>query len=639
MRAASATAGGFRVSGAFGMLRSMDAPTTAAQRLQAAQQHLARAELDAAYEQASAAYALAPREPAILALLGQIEHARGRLGEALQRFDAALALAPADARLRANRAALRLAVGDAAGAEADARLATQQDDVGFGGWLNLGLALEVQGRAAAAVPALERALALRPDDLATQRALARSLYHSGSGHRRCRVLLEGLIARDPRDWASRLLLANSRVNDAEIDAALADFRTLLAAHDDFQQAHSTYLIALQYHPDTTPEQLLDAHRAWAAKHAPGLPRAATARVRTPGVPLRIGWISPRFSGGPMASFVLPVIEALREHDCVQTLYATHPAQGETGARFRAAAQGWREFGRESPETVAAAIRADELDVLIDLAGHAPGNRLRALSLAPAPLQVSWGDYFCTTGVPGIDVFLSDDFLSPPGSEVHFSERLVRLPGGRLCYSPLQACDAPRERDSGPVVFGCFNRASKLNDTLLQAWARILAACPDARLQLRAGSFDDAEARAFFLDRAHRCGLPRERIDLAGYTSYENVMRAYHGIDIALDPFPFSGCATSGDALWMGVPVVTRAGRTLVSRQSGALLAPLGLGDLIATTTDDYIERAVALACDAARRAGLRRALRARMLEVHDPQRFAARFLDALRALLPARDER
>lgn len=611
----------------------MDPTSTLAARMQVARQQFASGEFEAASAAAREALALGPDEPAILALLGQIEHARHRPADALRWFDAAVAVAPHDARLRANRSAVRLAADDAIGAEADARVATDADPASFGAWLNLGLALEAQSRHGEAAAGLERALALR-DDVAVQRALARNLYHSGAGHRRCRVLLRRLLERDPHDRMARLFLANSQVNDAEIDAALEDFRRLLRRYPDFQQAHSTYLIALQYHPATTPSQLLDEHREWARRHAPGRGRSApvVGRSNSDSRPLRVGWISPRFGPGPVANFVLPVLEAMHGAGCEHFLYATHPPQGAIGERFAALAQGWHRFGREQPDEVAARLRDDGLDVLVDLAGHAPGNRLRALSLAPAPVQVSWGDYFCTTGVPGIDVLLTDAFLSPPGSEAHFSERLVRLPRGRLCYQPPADAPEPAARREGPIAFGCFNRASKLNDEVLVAWARILAECPGATLTLRAGSFDDPEARDYLLERARRGGIDPQRIAMHGYSSHAEVMRAYHEIDVALDPFPFSGCATSCDALWMGVPVVTRIGDTLVSRQTGALLAPLGLGDLIARDTDHYVAHAIALAADAPRRRELRLDLRARMRTLHDPERFAADLLATLRRL-------
>jgi protein O-GlcNAc transferase len=614
------------------MLRAMTGHADAIERhLGSAQQAFAQGDLEAAESAARSALAFGD-EITVLALLGLIEHRRGRAVDAVGWFDRALVLAPDDARLRANRAASRLGAGDVAGAEADAEVAVRFDPAHFGAWLNLGLAREALGRSLDSIEPLERAHALRPDDVPATRALARCLYHSGTGHRRCRDLLQALLARDPDDWMARLFLANSQVNDAEIEPALRDFERLMQAHPAFHQAHSTWLIAMQYDPRTTPAQLLEAHRAWARQHAPAPTRPRPVAKPRGARPMRVGWLSPRFGAGPMASFVLPVLEAIEPEQCEHVLYATHPPQGAFGDRFRALATQWRTFSRESPDEVADRIRADELDVLVDLAGHAPGNRLRALALGPAPVQVSWGDYFSTTGVPGIDVFLSDDWLSPPGAEADFSERLVRLPSGRHCFHPPEPVPEPMSRSAAAPVFACFNRVSKLNDAVLRAWGRILAACPSARLQLRAGSFDDPEARAFFFQRATACGLDPVRVDLRGFAPYAELMRAYQDVDIALDPFPFSGCATSCDALWMGVPVVTLAGQTLVSRQTAALLGPIGLEDLIAQDAESYVDVAVRLAHDAERRRGLRADLRARMQRQHVPKRFASDLLDTLRAL-------
>lgn len=610
------------------------------QQLQAARQCVQRGDLASARDSLQATLLQAPQQVEALAMLGQVLHAQREHGAALVKFDRAIALAPTLATLRANRSAVRLALGDIAGAIEDGESASRMQEDGFGAWLNLGLAREQLGEYAAASQAFERALALRPDDLATLKALSRCLYQRGDAHRRSRVLLQQVLERDPDDSRARLLLANSLVDDAEVSEALLQFHELLRRHPRFHQAHSNYLIALQYHAASTPQELLEAHREWGRLHAtpssaadPIATAAGHASPRGTAAGLRIGWISPRFSDGPLASFVLPAMEALRTRAGAQVFYCNGPASGSVAARFRACASQWIEVATLDDAALVHRIASDGLDLLVDLAGHAPGNRLRALSRHPAPLQVSWGDYFCTTGVPGIDVFFSDGDLSPPGSERFFSERLVRLATGRFCFRPALVAPDPGERTGDELVFACFNRVSKLGDAVLSTWASILDALPLSRLELRAGSFDDADAREFFLQRARRAGLDPSRITLHGFASHAAVMQAYRNVDIALDPFPFSGCATSADALWMGVPVVTLAGETLASRQTHALLARVGVTDLSAHTAQDYVHTAVTLAQDTARRATLRRELRQRLSERLDPDRFAQEFLQQATACI------
>ncbi len=577
-----------------------------------------------------------PGAPELNLQAAQAHALLGRWEPSAAHYDLVLAVLPpahpAWPDVIASRAAARLALGRAAEAAADAESALARAPERFAAWLNLGLARERLGDLRAACAAFEQALRLRPDEARAEHALARCLARRGDAHHRARPLLERVLARDPDDAEARLLLANALSNDAEIEAADAQYAELLRRHPDFHQAHSTWLIAQQYDPRRSPAELADAHRAWAARHAPSQTPLRTARG--PGQRLRIGWLSPRFAEGPLAAFFLPVLAAFDRRRSEHFLYATHPAQGAVGERFRALADAWCELDEEAPEIAARRLAQDELDVLVDLAGHAPGNRLRALAWHPAGLVVSWLDYFCTTGLSSIDLFISDVELSPPGDEVHFSERLLRLPHGRLCYRPWIEAPEPASRnpDDG-IVFGCFNRASKLGDGVLAAWAGIAQHVPSARFALRAGAFDDAGARDVFRQRCARAGLPPERVSLHGYSDYRSVLAAYGGIDIALDPFPFAGCATSCDALWMGVPVVSLAGDTLVSRQSAAILRPLGLGDLVVSTVEDYVGIAVALAQDGVRRESLRTSLRPRLAALHDPTAFSADLEALLRAEL------
>ncbi len=613
----------------------MNKTNLVAQWLRDAQACLARGDLIQAEAIARRIRDSGVAHPAIASFMAQLERERGNAAAACDWMDRALAMAPGEPRLHLNRAAMRLAARDYPGAADDAELAARQMPDSFGAWLNLGLAREALERPHQALVAFERALALRPDDLSALRGKAQALYRSGFGHHRSRALLEKVVERDPDDAMSRLLLANSLVEDAQIEPALEQFRELLTRHPDFHQAHSTYLVALQLHPGTGPARLLDEHRQWARQHLPAvLEPLISGKRRRESNRLRIGWLSPRFAEGPMATLVLPVMEVLSgRDDCEQVIYPAYPLFDAIGERFRDTAWVVRELRSDSAEDVARQIAEDDLDVLIDLAGHAPENRLHALARHPAPLQILWGDYFCTSGVPGLDVFLSDDHLSPPGDGQWFSERLVRLARGRFPYRPMFEVPEPADRNGKELVFGCFNRISKLNDDVLAAWARILMARPDAVLVLRARGFNDDQARTFFLERARRLGLPPDRLRLHGASDYAGLMTAYGDIDIALDPFPFSGQVTSADALWMGVPVVTRTGATLVSRQTGALLSSLGLNDLVAEDVDGYVGSALALAGDVERRNRLRFELRELVSVRLDPTAFAVDFLAVLNRLV------
>ncbi len=571
--------------------------------------------------------------PAIASFMAQLERERGNAVAACDWMDRALAMAPDEPRLHLNRAAMRLAARDYPGAADDADLAARQMPDSFGAWLNLGLARLALRQSRPALAAFERARALRPDDPAALRGQAHGLYAEGMSIHRSRRLLAAVLANDPDDAVSALMHASALAEEGQVEDALSAFEDLLARHPAFAEAHSSYLIALQYRTGITPQHLFAEHRRWATTHLPAPPIEPMAVERSGG-PLRIGWLSPVFGMGPLAPLVLPVIEALAGMDCEQVLYPSQASTGAVAQRFRSAVGQVRELVSGSSEEMAQAIASDRLDVLIDLAGHTPDNRLTVLAYRPAPVQVLWGDYFCTSGVPAIDIFLSDAYLTPDGQERWFSERVIRLPRGRFCYRPPQPVPEPVSRPdaSGRIMFGCFNRVSKLGDAVLQAWARILAACPGASLELRARAFGDASGRQHFLARAAAAGLAGERLRLLGAVPYDELMAAYAGIDIALDPFPFSGLVTSADALWMGVPVISLAGTTLAGRQTGALLSALGLDDLVPSDIDGYVATAVALAADHDRRQRLRQALRPAMAERFDPEPFARDLLASLDGL-------
>jgi predicted O-linked N-acetylglucosamine transferase (SPINDLY family) len=238
------------------------------------------------------------------------------------------------------------------------------------------------------------------------------------------------------------------------------------------------------------------------------------------------------------------------------------------------------------------------------------------ALKPAPIQVSWLGYWGTTGLSAMDYLLTDALTVPPQEDRWYAERIVRLPGIRFCYSPPDYAPAPKEEPpalrNGWVTFGSFNNLAKLGPGVIGLWADILRTVPNARLLLKWGSLDDGAVRQRLTEAFDREDIATDRLILRGGSPHTEMLAEYGDIDIALDPFPFSGGLTSCEALWMGVPVVTLPGDRAISRQTAGFLTVLGLSNLAATTPAAYVIAAKNLAADIGRLKELRLGLRPHM---------------------------
>ncbi len=447
------------------------------------------------------------------------------------------------------------------------------------------------------------------------------------------AITDALIAAAPWHCSARRLRASLLGERGLAAEALAEHARVVELAPEDSKSGSAYLIALQHDPAQTAAAIAAAHRAWADRYL-----AVTAPQWIPGRRkgdaqrrLRVGWLSPRFFAGLAETFLATELRHLDRTTMTHVLYDSAGIDDAATARFREVADTWRRVDALDDEELCARIDADEIDVLVELSGHAPGNRLRALAARPAPVQISWLDYFHSTGTQAIDVLISDTVLSPPALLDNYSERVVWLESGRLAYSPPDGAPPVAPRVEDVLRLACFNRLSKINDEVLATWARILAALPSAVLKLKMRAFDDAGHRENFIVRAAAHGISVDRLELLGYGSHVDALAAYADVDIALDPFPFSGCATSCDALWMGVPVVTRIGDSMVSRQTASLLNSLELDDLIATDNDDYVRCVLDLAKAGERRRALRAGLRERMqLTIANVERHAHELSGAIR---------
>jgi predicted O-linked N-acetylglucosamine transferase (SPINDLY family) len=598
-----------------------------------------------------------PRNARALHVLGLISERRGDPRQAARLIETAIVADPSNGLYHLNLGNALRALGRSDDALESYACATRLSPGRFAAWFNLAQLHVDRGERGAAVAAFRQALALESTNRAARIGLAAALVDAAQGaadgaaaSAEAVSLLEVDWAHSPEPARARFLLAIALAGCSRWTEALPHLEALAAARPDavpvrnelancynqlgraadaVREYREIYWLAPEFHhaltsvlgtlnavPGIAPEAVSEAHREWAAAAAaplyPAAPNFANSRVS--GRRLRVGYVSPDLRRHPVGAMFAPILE---RHDPgrVETFcYYNYPRGDVMTERIRASAHHWREVAALDDAAVADWIRADAIDILVDLVGHTKRTRLPVFARRPAPVQVSWLGYFNTTGLATMDYFVTDPVSSPPGQERYFVETLVRLPATRFCYEPpeyMPEVNAQPARRRGHVTFGCLNNLAKLNDRVLALWARILAAVPGSRLLLQASALSDLLVQRDFRARAAALGIPADRLELRRFVPVEQAPHTYHDIDIALDPFPFCGGMTSLDALWMGVPVVTLPQVMVAGRQSASMLANLGLPELIAADESAYESAAAGLARDLDRLEALRTGLRAR----------------------------
>jgi protein O-GlcNAc transferase len=434
---------------------------------------------------------------------------------------------------------------------------------------------------------------------------------------RARACFERVRLLAPNDLRPQVNLANLARETGDHTEAQRLYAAVQAAQPNHRVFRRNLLVSQEYAPAVSDPERLQQARAWgdwAAAQAGGQ-RARPELPPLPGRPLRIGYVSADLCQHTVGLFVKDVLKA---HDPAQvTVLAYHagPVKDWVTEAIRAVCA-WRDINALDDAALATQIRQDQIDVLVDLSGHTAGSRLSVFAHRPAPVQVAWLGYFATTGLACLDAVLLDAWHAPPGTEAQFIEPILRLPTGRLCYQPVPWAPPqiapPPGLQAGHITFGCFNNTGKLNGGVFDLWARVLGAVPDSRLILKWRTLVDEplcdSIRGAFASR----GIDPARLELRPASFHVGLLKQYADIDIALDPFPFTGGLTSCEALWMGVPVITWPQSRVVSRQTFALLSAIGLPELAAQDADDYVRIAQALASDQNRLLSLRSGLRARM---------------------------
>lgn len=352
-------------------------------------------------------------------------------------------------------------------------------------------------------------------------------------------------------------------------------------------------------------------------------------------PLRVGYLSPDFRTHSVAYFVEALLRGHDPEAVDVSCYSLTAHPDETTQRLRALVPRWVDCARLDDEALAARIRADGIQILVDLAGHTAGGRLGVMARRPAPVQCTWLGYPTVTGLSAIDWRITDAVVDPPDRPWSGPERPLRIDPSYYCYAPPPDAPAPSDtgaRSDGRVVFASFNALAKLGEATLQLWSAVLSAAPDALLLIKAKGIGDAGTDAGLRARLEAAGIASDRVLLRGFELRpEHHLAAFHQADVVLDATPYNGATTTCEALWMGVPVVTLAGESHAGRMGASILRAAGLGDWVARDAQDYVQIATTLARGAhtpGRRADLRQRMSASPLT--DGRRFAAAIEAAFR---------
>ena len=395
------------------------------------------------------------------------------------------------------------------------------------------------------------------------------------------------------------------------------FRKAISLQPDYAEAHSNLLVTLNYLPELGPKQRLQEHLRFSRAHEHQIDEKPQPKFKQLSVrkKLRVAYVSPDFRQHPVAHFVAPVL-AHHDRTTFEILaYYNHPLKDHWTRRLQSYADHWRDIARMTDSEVATMIQADRVDILVDLSGHTARNRLLVFARRPAPVQVSWLGYPCTTGLSAMDFYLTDKIADTEEDQQYYTEQLIFLKRGFSCYAPPD--NAPDvglspARANGRVTFGSLNILSKINDAVLDLWSRLLLENPDSTLLILRNQLQGDVARMLIHSFANR-GIDPSRLDLrTTMGSGKSHLLAYNAIDILLDTFPWNGHTTTCEALWMGVPVVTLYGQEHASRLCASILNQLGLTECIADSEEGYVRLATTLGSDLDRLASLRSTLRERM---------------------------
>ena len=571
--------------------------------------------------------------------LGSIMQERGQLDEAIKNYEKALQLRPQDATANYNLGSVFQKIGQLEKALNYYDKALKINPNLFVAYNNLGSALQEKGQLDEALACYQRALKINPNYISAHTNMGSAFQEKGQLDKAL-TCYQKAIQINVNFADAYYNLGTTLQKQGKVDEAIENYILASTNEPRNRKAFHNLLFVMNYSSRYDAQTIFSEHLRFAKQFVPHLlfsisphtnERLSTRR-------LRIGYISPDFRRHPVAFFIEPVIIAHNREHFEVFCYSNSLQRDEVTKRIQEHADQWRNIVGMSDDQAVKLIKRDAIDILIDLTGHTANNRFFVFARKPAPIQVSWIGYLATTGLSTIDYKIVDAYTDPPGKTEQFhTEKLIRLPESFLCYLPNK--DSP---DVGPlpalstghITFGSFNNFAKVTSEVFTLWAKILHELPDSRLILKAMSFHDKTTCQYAINMFTQRGIAAERITLQSSDPYPQHLASYNFVDIGLDTFPFNGATTTCEALWMGVPVITLEGTAYHSRSGTSLLSNVGLRELVAKTSEEYVEIAVNLTRDTKRLQALREQLRGIMAHspLTDAKQFTANLEESFRKM-------
>jgi predicted O-linked N-acetylglucosamine transferase (SPINDLY family) len=504
-------------------------------------------------------------------------------------------------------------------------------------YLNLARMLHKQGRLTEAEDRYRQSLELLPEQGIAHQELG-TLLQIQRRFDMAETCYREAIRIQPNLAAAHNNLGILLKNLGRLSEALASYRQALRIDPRYGVAYDNLLLDLNYAPDIDNDTLFAEHRRWAALMADPLPVYSThINSADPERRLRIGYVSPDFHWHPVTWFFEPLLRHRDRNVAEVFLYADVKTFDATSSALKASADHWRDVTGMSDYRLAELVRADAIDILVDLAGHTGDNRLLAFARKPAPIQVTYLGYPNTTGLTTIDYRITDAIADPEGKPNRHSETLLRLDPVFCCYAPpveapTLACPPVAKR--GYITLGCFQNLAKLNHCVLDLWSQLLQRLPGAKLRLCRDTLQGSTRKRLEREFTSR-GVAADRLELVQVTyPRRDHLAVYADVDISLDTFPWNGHTTACEAMWMGVPVITMRGVRHASRMVASVLSCLGLSEWIADTPEAYLAAVEFLSKDHERLRSLRHQLRDQMRgsPLCDGKSFMSRMEEAYRKI-------